>query len=633
MGFLKAVYNLIMGIIGLIVIGFLAYVFILSEWYEYEERQHEEDRAELIDSFTEDLRERGLGDLDELKQEYLTQCQAHEMVVLEGDAASICPTMADVLLAQSQERGITLSDRGELGYRLCALDAEYWDEDPEGFCDRQEEIDQTLSDAIAYSLCEFDTAWLYVPDSETQIAKRGPAVYTDHELRVDCDTGLFHEWEYDGFFDSVAWDEDEELPQVIDQLYDALDMENDDQVIAVLDSHAFGEDEEVDQWVVNMLLDDVFIDLIPEVLSRNGNKVNFDIGYYDQPLSEAIDGENLKVALYLLNAGADPVRPSDYGNAPIVDAAGYGMLDVVKELVARGADVNGVVGSETLDFGEPLRWASWNGHEETVLWLLQNGATIAPENPSKYPRWSADTLLNDAVAGGSFPVIQALVQMGAKSDEPLRLFEGAMAGGNPDVLELLFSQGYELPETEYHDRIYDGVVDVVQEEGRGRAEHGVRMFEMLLDRGLDMSSLSDSGWNYGHQAVIHYSPPVVRTDDDDRKAVVYEHRLRFVKRVVDEVLEDGVDVDQRYEGNTMLMEAADNGQPELVRHLLDRGADATLKNDDGRSALDIAVREGRRMTRIWDEDETMKSRFSEVIEILGGDPDSLDVTEEAVSES
>ena len=75
------------------------------------------------------------------------------------------------------------------------------------------------------------------------------------------------------------------------------------------------------------------------------------------------------------------------------------------------------------------------------------------------------------------------------------------------------------------------------------------------------------------------------------------------------------------------MEAADGGQSELVRYLLDLGADATLENDQGQSALDIAAREGRRLTAYWEDNEALETRFAEVIESLGGTRDMLNPPE------
>jgi len=620
---IRKIYNFIMTLIGLAVICLIAFCFFVAKWSDWQEEKYVEDREEVTSSVAEAARERGLGDLDLLQREYLGRCPVNDSSVFEGDASAICAAMAGALLTQSQKRQMTLTDFGEVGYQLCALDAKRGGGDPDEYCDRQESISDTLIDALAIGLCDFDHAWLVDPVYENNVTKRGSSVYVSGERNVDCTRREFKEWYYDGFFDSVP--EDEDSPPVISQLYDVLDSEDHAAAIALFDAHEFGGNEETDIWILNLVLDDQSFALLPEVLKRNGGKVNFDVYYYSQPLSQAIENESTPGALALLDAGADPLRPHDYGQTPIVSAAGKGMLDVVKALVEKGADVDGVLGSETLNFGDPLLWASMESHEETALWLLENGAAIAPGDPSNFPRWSGSALLEYAVEGGDLDVVRSIVDLGAMSDNSLRVIQGAVGGGNADVLQLLFDQGYELPGVKYHDRIYDDVVDVIQEEGRGRIEDGIRMFAMLLDQGLDMSELRESGWNYGHQAVIHYAPPTIRVKDgSDRHREVATQRISFVKRVIDEVLAAGLDIDNRYESQTMLMEAADSAQVELVRYLLDKGADANLRNDDGELALDVAVREGRRLTAFWDENDELERRFTEVVKTLGGSPDLLD---------
>ncbi len=624
MGIVKTVYNFVMGLIGLIVLGLVAYVFVLAKWEEHKEEQRAEARAEVAEAVVETARERGLGDLDELRQGYIAMCRDGEIRVIEGGTDKVCEAVADALLARSQERGMSFFDQVDVDLEICAHEAREYDGDPDEYCVREEYMHEALRDAMAVGLCGVDTAWLFDEYYGASLTKRGPDVYRHGDFHVDCKTRRLYEWDYDGFFEGMTGEE--EWAPILDQVYDALYEEQYDVVRALLEEHEFGKDEATDLWLLNQFLYEPADQLLPEVLERNGGKVNFMARYYEQPLTEAISNENTRAALLLLEAGASPVRPGDdYGKTPIVKAASRGMLEVVKALVEKGADVNGVAGSESLDFGEPLFWAAWDGHEEVALWLLANGATAAPDDPAAYPQWDPLSLLDRAVVGGSAKVVGALIEQGARSEDMTRLFEGAADSGNPDVVALLFAHGYELPEVKYHDRVYDGVVAAIKEvEGR-RIEDGLKMFDLLLDQGLDMSRMQDSGWNYAHQAVGRYGPPTIDTDNyGDRMPYIREQRLRFVKRVVDEVLATGMDIDHRADGKTLLMEAADGAQPEIVRYLLDLGADATLTNDEGQTALDIVVLEGRRMTRIWDEKPELRKRYGDSIEHLGGSREMLD---------
>ena len=624
MGIIKKVYNFVVGLVGLIILGLVAYVFILAKWEERQEEQRAEERTEVAEAVLETARERGLGDLEGLRQQYFEACNGSDIEVIEGGAVKVCDAVADALLARSQERGISLFDFVDVDLELCARSAKEYGEDPDQYCERDEYVHEALRDAMAVGLCGVDSAWLFEEYYGGSLTKRGPDVYRSGEFHVDCNSRRLYEWDYEGFFEGMT--DDEESVTIVDDVYDALYEEQYDTVLALLDRHEFGKDETTDLWLVNQFLYEPVDQLLPEVLERNDGKVNFMVRYYEQPLTEAISNESTRAALFLLEAGASPVRPGDdYGKTPIVKAASRGMLEVVKALVEKGADVNGVVGSESLDFGEPLFWAAWAGQEEVALWLLANGATAAPEDPAAYPQWDPLSLLDHAVVGGSAEVVAALIGQGARSEDMTRLFEGAADSGSSDVVELLFTRGYELPEVKYHDRVYDGVVAAIEEVEDRRIEDGLRMFELLLDNGLDMSRMHDSGWSYAHQAVGRYGPPTINTDNyGERLPYIREQRLRFVKRVIDEVLAAGMDIDHRAEGITLLMEAADGAQPELVRYLLDLGADASLTNDKGETALDIVVLEGRRMTRFWDEKPELKRRYGDSIEHLGGSRDMLD---------
>ncbi|MGB3548338.1 MAG: ankyrin repeat domain-containing protein, partial [Saprospiraceae bacterium] len=59
--------------------------------------------------------------------------------------------------------------------------------------------------------------------------------------------------------------------------------------------------------------------------------------------------------------------------------------------------------------------------------------------------------------------------------------------------------------------------------------------------------------------------------------------------MVDLLLQSGADINRTdKDGNTPLMLAAQNDQPNMVAYLLQNQADKTLKRADGRTALDLA---------------------------------------------
>lgn len=84
-----------------------------------------------------------------------------------------------------------------------------------------------------------------------------------------------------------------------------------------------------------------------------------------------------EVVLALLNAGADPNRPTkSKGSTPTLLAARDGHLKVLKHLHAKGADLN----IASRDGKTPLMNAVERGNIKIIKWLLQHGADMAAKS-------------------------------------------------------------------------------------------------------------------------------------------------------------------------------------------------------------------------------------------------------------
>ncbi|MFH0824055.1 MAG: ankyrin repeat domain-containing protein, partial [Pseudomonadota bacterium] len=79
-------------------------------------------------------------------------------------------------------------------------------------------------------------------------------------------------------------------------------------------------------------------------------------------------------AVFLVFAvlAASAVWADDDGRHPLFDAASAGNVEIVKQLIASGADVN------TRGFNDtsPLSFAAWSGRVEVMKLLLDAGARI-----------------------------------------------------------------------------------------------------------------------------------------------------------------------------------------------------------------------------------------------------------------
>jgi ankyrin repeat protein len=135
----------------------------------------------------------------------------------------------------------------------------------------------------------------------------------------------------------------------------------------------------------------------------------------------------------LLDEGVDVNSKYRYGATALSYAADHGRLDVVKVLLARGADVNV---KDTFYGATPLTWASSPAqthrpeHVEIVRLLLKAGAT------------GIDAALQGAVFGESAATVKAILDHGGVSAAGLtNALEAAKKVNAPELVKLLEAAG------------------------------------------------------------------------------------------------------------------------------------------------------------------------------------------------
>ena len=110
-------------------------------------------------------------------------------------------------------------------------------------------------------------------------------------------------------------------------------------------------------------------------------------------------------------AGADPNASLPGGETALMTAARTGRVEVVRALIARGADVHATEGRR----GQTaLMWAAAEGHVETVEALIDAGADF------QTPLDSGFTPLLFAVREGKIGVVRALLKAGANVNETVK---------------------------------------------------------------------------------------------------------------------------------------------------------------------------------------------------------------------
>ncbi|HSK18154.1 MAG TPA: ankyrin repeat domain-containing protein [Longimicrobiales bacterium] len=245
--------------------------------------------------------------------------------------------------------------------------------------------------------------------------------------------------------------------------------------------------------------------------------------------------------------------------------------------------------------GIPLRTAARDGHDGI--------ARVALLLRSPVDRRGADGLgaLHLAAAGNHAAIVQALIDRGAdvdlRSDDGATPLYSAAAHGQADAARVLIAGGADV-----NARSTDGRTPLAH-AGLADASGDSTVTGMLIAAGANAALADAAGrtpLHYaaerGHALVIRASgraPGAVEVVDTAGRRALHVAVRALRQDAVAALIDAGADVDARdAEGRTALAAAAAAGAPAaLVNLLLEAGASASIADDEGWNAVQLAVRE------------------------------------------
>ena len=210
----------------------------------------------------------------------------------------------------------------------------------------------------------------------------------------------------------------------------------------------------------------------------------------------------------------------------------------------------------------PLMWAALLGKQDVCAALLDAGADV--NAASHY-----GTALSFAEMGGNAKVVALLLDRGAKltddrSDSITPLMTAADSG-HVEVVRLLLAR--TRPDVNAKD--YDGSTALHFAARRGKTEAA----RLLIEAGADVNATD----NHGRTALMYAAMNGYRPST----------ALLLGRRAT-------VDAKDRAGNTALLLATRYAGEPQVIAALLQGGADASVKDAKGRSAVDIALsRENR----------------------------------------
>ncbi|KIH91135.1 hypothetical protein SPBR_01276 [Sporothrix brasiliensis 5110] len=286
------------------------------------------------------------------------------------------------------------------------------------------------------------------------------------------------------------------------------------------------------------------------------------------PLQAAVSNNNMILVRLFLSHGAEVDTIGGRGTALQIAASEPGRFKLVQLLLRKGADVNSpatVPGGRTA-----LQAAAGSGDEQTVELLLQMGANV---NAPAYRRGGC-TAVQAAARSGHLAMVKLLVAAGADVHAAAAHVSGrtclqsAARKGDMGIVDYLLQLGVNINEPACPINGRTALLFAIE-------NHHKSLAERLLEKGADPNGR-----------------PSGRCGVTPLQAAVKNKWYDFAQLL----LRQGVNPNRNLSSSTPLGIALHRNAVEMVRHLIDAGADANERCADldsfPSSPLEIAVANG-----------------------------------------
>jgi len=288
----------------------------------------------------------------------------------------------------------------------------------------------------------------------------------------------------------------------------------------------------------------------------------------EKALLDAVKHGDLALLRRILKQGANPDAKDDCGVSAVTFAVDIVRPDLLKELITAGADVNPI---DDFYRKPPLFWAidSVPGEKEgdiieIVKLLIDAGANVNLKRKIAEP--ALILAVNKEMEKVTGLLIAGGADINAKDRDGRTAYSYSAQIGNLKLKSLLLSAGADptIGVKEYREEY--GEDAFIQAAANGRTD----IVEALLASGTDVNTA-----NQGRATAL-----LIASEDS----------------TVDALLAAGADVNKKgAAGITALIRAAMFGRAEQVRKLIAAGADVNAITNDGKTALDLAKPEVKKI--------------------------------------
>lgn len=290
-------------------------------------------------------------------------------------------------------------------------------------------------------------------------------------------------------------------------------------------------------------------------------------------LYDAIRTNDLARLQAIVHSAADANTKDDGGKTPLMYAAAVGSIDAVKFLIDKGADVN--------------------AQNESGLTALMLAATDLPKvrllvdrgaNVNATTKLGRTALFLAAMSDDSAAIVRLLVAKGAdiKARDTFKntILNAAAAGNDTETIRLVIDAGVDV-----NAAATTGLTPLMLAAGQSN----VRAVKLLLAKGANVNAVAATPFMYDFPPPK--SGPVVINAYTPLLMAAAFGPLELIQMLLDAGANVNA-IESRKLTPLMLAVASDHQDPAVIRLLLARGADSTLKSALGATAANWATKVG-----------------------------------------
>jgi ankyrin repeat protein len=295
-------------------------------------------------------------------------------------------------------------------------------------------------------------------------------------------------------------------------------------------------------------------------------------------ISRAVESNDLEQVKSIIRSGIKFTK----GDSPLGLAAELGNVEIVEALVDAGCNV------EWGGFVEPspLCLAAFEGNTDVVQFLIEKQAKLNSKDADGF------TPLMSAAANGHLEIVKLLIEAGAKINIQSEYGDFALLSASNNGHREIYEYLLQLTSAKLSKQVDDSLI--YAEDGKPKPKPPKELTRLIDDIVSVVVKMYDRGSSIEKEMLrVHKSiSKIVDYQAVDLNGSTALHHsvqnLEITKALLDSGFGSAINI-QNHEGNTALISACTSNRLEVIKLLIDCGADTELKNLEGFTALITTV--------------------------------------------